>query len=240
VKTENGITLVELAIVMIVIGLLIGGVFSGMKLIENAQVTKTVQDLAAIRATTLTFRDTYGRLPGDIRNPATRLPNCTATPCSRAGNGDRTIGGHAHDGSTLVVTDERFVFWHHLAAADLLQNVKPVDDMQFGEGQPELPIGGGLRMTGRLNGDDVIVTGNPRTGHIIVASLEPINGYIPADINLWSYLKCTQVASIDRKIDDGIPLTGKLYSWGACPTALTLSAPYAETGQGSFHFVLGF
>lgn len=237
----NGFTLVELSIVMIIIGLLIGGVFGGMRLVENAQVTKTVQDLSSTTAAALTFRDKYGRLPGDLRNAATRLPSCTSSPCSVSGNGDRVIGGHGHDGSTLTITDERFVFWHHLAAANLLQSVKPINDLAFGEGQPEIAIGGGLRLMGRLNGDDVIIPGNPRTGHILVATIEPSATYTPATHDLWNYMKCTQVANIDRKIDDGLPLVGKLYSWGTCPSALTLNAPYAETStQGSFHFVIGF
>jgi prepilin-type N-terminal cleavage/methylation domain-containing protein len=82
-RYQKGFTLVELAIVMIVIGLLIGGIFSGLRLIENAQISKTIQDLKSIESAALTFRDTYGRLPGDLRNPAVRLVNCTVAPCHR-------------------------------------------------------------------------------------------------------------------------------------------------------------
>ena len=77
----HGFTLVEISIVMIIIGLLIGGTFGGMKLIENMQVNKTVQDLKAIESAALTFKSTFGRLPGDMPNTASRLPNCSAAPC---------------------------------------------------------------------------------------------------------------------------------------------------------------
>jgi prepilin-type N-terminal cleavage/methylation domain-containing protein len=87
-RSEAGFTLVELAIVMIIIGLLIAGVLKGQALIQNAQVTATVAQDKAIEAATTTFKDTYNMLPGDITSPNTKLPNCGAAPCLTAGNGD--------------------------------------------------------------------------------------------------------------------------------------------------------
>ena len=55
-KHQTGFTLVEISIVMIIIGLLIGGTFGGMKLIENMQVNKTVQDLKSIESAALLSR----------------------------------------------------------------------------------------------------------------------------------------------------------------------------------------
>src|SRR5437016_3490712 len=86
-RAEVGFTLVELAIVMIIIGLLIAGVLKGQALIANARVTATVAQNKAVEAAVSTFRDTYAGLPGDIFNPATRLPNCAGAPCNTAGNG---------------------------------------------------------------------------------------------------------------------------------------------------------
>ena len=64
-RAEGGFTLVELAIVMIIIGLLIAGVLKGQALIANAQVTATVAQIKSIEAATSTFRDTYASIPGD-------------------------------------------------------------------------------------------------------------------------------------------------------------------------------
>jgi prepilin-type N-terminal cleavage/methylation domain-containing protein len=82
-RAQAGFTLVELAIVMIIIGLLIAGVLKGQALIQNAQVTATVAQTKAIEATTTTFRDTYNALPGDITTPQ---PSCIGRtiPCGSA------------------------------------------------------------------------------------------------------------------------------------------------------------
>ena len=63
-RAQAGFTLVELAIVMIIIGLLIAGVLKGQALINNARVTSTVAQTKAIEAATTTFKDTYAALAG--------------------------------------------------------------------------------------------------------------------------------------------------------------------------------
>ncbi len=114
IKISCGFTLVEISIVMIIIGLLIGGTFGGMKLIDNMKVTRTIRDFKTIESATMTFKDTYGRLPGDIVSPSTRLPSCTTTPCSTGGNGNRTIDTVATWNEALVDTMEKFTFWSHI------------------------------------------------------------------------------------------------------------------------------
>ena len=79
-KQEQGFTLVELAIVMIIIGLLIGGVLKGQQLIENAKVTATISQIKGFQAALNSFRDTYSAMPGDMRNATTRLSGCDVNP----------------------------------------------------------------------------------------------------------------------------------------------------------------
>ncbi len=73
-QSERGFTLVELAIVMIIIGLLIGGILKGQELINNARVSSTAAQAKAIESGISTFRDKYAGLPGDLANPLVRLP----------------------------------------------------------------------------------------------------------------------------------------------------------------------
>ena len=92
IKTgQSGFTLVELAIVMIIIGLLIGGILKGQELIANAQTTATVAQLKGIDGALSTFRDKYSTLPGDMLSPNTRLRDCNAAPCNNPGNGDGRV-----------------------------------------------------------------------------------------------------------------------------------------------------
>lgn len=85
-RGQAGFTLVEIAIVMVIIGLLIGGVLKGQAMIENAKVKRMVKQADEFRAAVMTFYDKYGVYPGD--------ENLAAVPSGGAdleGNGDGQI-----------------------------------------------------------------------------------------------------------------------------------------------------
>jgi prepilin-type N-terminal cleavage/methylation domain-containing protein len=199
-KNCNGFTLVEIAIVMIIIGLLIGGTFGGMKLVENMQVNKTVQDLRAIESAALTFKDTYGRLPGDIVNPAARLP------CAIGGDGNRYIGvvpstltPPQSQNITSPAVTENTSLWHHLFAADLLAlkiSIPLTSDpspFNFGKGQPKAPISGGYR-----------VGSTTELRAFLIVAKAPIAPPNSSSASLSGYYSCRILESIDRKFDDGL------------------------------------
>lgn len=64
-RNEKGFTLVEIAIVLVIIGLLIGGVLKGQAMIQNAKVKRVVKSSDELRAAIYTFYDKYGTYPGD-------------------------------------------------------------------------------------------------------------------------------------------------------------------------------
>jgi prepilin-type N-terminal cleavage/methylation domain-containing protein len=64
-KNRAGFTLVEIAIVMVIIGLLIGGVLKGQAMVQNAKVKRVVKQADEIRAAVMSFYDKYGVYPGD-------------------------------------------------------------------------------------------------------------------------------------------------------------------------------
>lgn len=210
---EAGFTLVELAVVMIIIGLLIGGVLKGQELIANAQITSTVAQVKGIDAATTTFRDMYDSMPGDMPNPTTRLPACTAAPCNIAGNGNRRVDG---DFSNAPATEERG-FWSHLNAADLMTGLDPAQGAVWGGESPEAEIGGGFHAAFHGGGGGAtmpnlqgVTASDVRAGHYLALHVNPNGG-----VNATGFLTPNQAFRIDQKLDDGVPGTGSVMAAGA-------------------------
>lgn len=215
-RQEAGFTLVELAIVMIIIGLLIGGILKGQELISNAQLTATVAQIKGIDGALSTFRDKYSTLPGDIRNPQQRLRDCTANPCRTAGNGNGRIDSPGL-GNAPTLSQEGLTAFTHMAAADLISGVDINGTLNFGSAVPEAKIGGGFWLGYTANGNANGVTGM-RPGHYLV-----FNSLIQnISAGSTSGLTATDAASVDRKMDDGQPDAGDLQATGSnCQTGGT-------------------
>jgi len=107
---QTGYTLVEIAIVLVIIGLLLGGILKGKELVNQARIKSVVNDLSGATAAYLAYQDRYRAIPGDDPNAATRWASW-GTP---AGNGNGYIGG-AYGSNTP--TDESRKYWWHLRAA---------------------------------------------------------------------------------------------------------------------------
>ena len=84
-KSRGGFTLIEMAIVLVIIGLLLGAILKGQAMIENAKVKRLKSDINSIVAATYSYQDRYGFLPGD--DPTDRTSDLGATGCT-GGNGD--------------------------------------------------------------------------------------------------------------------------------------------------------
>ncbi|MDE2030297.1 MAG: prepilin-type N-terminal cleavage/methylation domain-containing protein [Alphaproteobacteria bacterium] len=113
-RNRSGFTLVELSIVLVIIGLIIGGVLTGRQIMENAQITNTVNAIQAYQAQFQTYNENYGAMPGDDSGAAARFPNANLTN----GNGDGTLKG-AFDSATA--TDETRLLWADMRAAGLVK-----------------------------------------------------------------------------------------------------------------------
>jgi prepilin-type N-terminal cleavage/methylation domain-containing protein len=204
---EKGFTLVELAIVLVIVGLLIAGILKGQELIANSQVASTVSQMNGIQAAKDTFRDKYRGFPGDMLNAQVRIPNCTAANTCNNGTGNGQIGvvpGGAPAGESIQ-------FFVHLLRDGLLSGYTgDTANLQFGEALPSANVGGGFTV-GYGGTPTASVAG--RQGHwIAVAGVS--NGAVTATNGL---LAPAQAFNIDSKLDDGIPDTGSiLATTGAC------------------------
>lgn len=116
---KAGFTLVELSIVLVIIGLIIGGVLTGQQIIQNARVTNALNTIQAYQAQFQTYVQNYGALPGDDANAPSRFPN--AVPTTPVGDGNGILnGGQSFDSTTA--SDETRLLWADLRAAGLIKN----------------------------------------------------------------------------------------------------------------------
>jgi len=203
-KRQAGFTLVELAVVMIIIGLLIGGVLKGQELIGNAQVTSTVSQIKGIDAATSTFRDMYNSLPGDMANATTRLANCVVADGCTLGNGNQRL----ETTPAAAPTGEAAAFFVHLSVADLITGIDPASTAgaaAWGVLYPSAPIrGAGFTVGSAASAAEVGgFNTNARAGLYTVVTDVP-----NAAPGVGAALNPNQAARIDAKLDDGVADAG--------------------------------
>jgi prepilin-type N-terminal cleavage/methylation domain-containing protein len=218
--SQAGFTLVELAIVMIIIGLLIAGVLKGQELIGNARVTSTVAQIKAIDAATSTFKDTYASLPGDMTAPQQRLPNCTAAPCDNPGNGDGKLANIP--GTAPTAAQEGFAFFPQLAAADLITGISPQPALvAFGDNFPAAKIdsAGFFAGSAATPADFTNAIGTLGTPSGLYLSLVATVANVTATAASEG-LTPSQASRIDTKLDDGQPGVGSVIAVGTAGVAL--------------------
>lgn len=112
---QAGFTLVEIAIVLVIIGLLLGGVLKGQELINSAKVKNFATDFRNIPLFIYGYQDKYKSIPGDDSNADTHVPG--ATKASTGG----TLGNGIIEGNwnSTTKTEESFLFWQHVRLAGL-------------------------------------------------------------------------------------------------------------------------
>jgi prepilin-type N-terminal cleavage/methylation domain-containing protein len=143
-KKQSGFTLVEIAIVLVIIGLLLGGVLKGQELINNAKAKNIEAEVNNIKTAIYSYQDRYRALPGDDKK-ADRFNDIDS---SSVGDNNGKIKG-TFDSTTDNI--ESRLFWLHLRNAGLI--VGATDD----QNQPNNVFNGliGISTTLKDNGVDI-------------------------------------------------------------------------------------
>ncbi len=214
-QQQKGFTLVEIAIVLVIIGLLLGGILKGQELINSARVRNLADSTTGIQAAYFGFIDRYRRVPGDWDQ----------TTADQAIGGNITSGGNNNgrlDG-TPTVWREPNALWEHLSKAGFINGsylgpqVEPTTSNGAG---PFNPFNSAIVMTRSDNYLDVSAT-PPTRLHLIVGRGTPV------DI----------ARELDTKVDDSVPTTGNMRA--APNTPGPLGAGASSWGAGDSACVSG-
>jgi prepilin-type N-terminal cleavage/methylation domain-containing protein len=180
-KPQAGFTLIEIAIVLVIIGLLLGGVLKGQELITAARVRNLISNQDGIKAAYFGFLDRYRSLPGDYAGSTTNIPGCGSCQVGNA-NGQILLNG---------AVLESISAWEHLSKAGFITGSYVYAAADTTASTPTNPYGSFLQ----LIFDNVYQDAAPTARHNLKTGAS-----IPSDI----------MAEVDRKIDDGLGTTGQL------------------------------
>ena len=140
-RNEKGFTLVELAIVIVIIGILLGGIIKGQELIKNAKIKRTYNAQKEIAAAINTYYDRYKYYPGDDPQATTRFNPLTYTVANGNGNGLIGVGAGntAANFACAQGAGEQCDAWAELRMAGI------IDGNAFAN--PTHPYGGAMAMS---------------------------------------------------------------------------------------------
>lgn len=224
-ERQAGFTLIELSIVLVIIGLIVGGILVGQDMIKAAEIRGTISQVQKYDSAVNTFRTKYGNLPGDI--PSAQATNLgflavTSASANTQGYGDGNGLIEACGGAAFTTEcGEPVIFWRHLTDASLV-------DGNYGTATSGAALQAGMTggagvlaaaLTAGTIGEVFPPAKLGRGNYIAVYSSAGANWFeitgltamgTDGSITTANQLTPLEAFTIDIKIDDGLPQTGSV------------------------------
>jgi len=213
-QKQTGFTLVEIAIVLVIIGLLLGGILKGQEMIVQAKIKNSISDFNGVLAAYNGYLDRYRALPGDD-------PQANRWTGGTVGNGNSIIqGGY----ESQVADTESRLFWQHMRLSGFIPGQ--------GQAQP----------TNAHNGILGVQTGDAAGGSTLAAAAAAPDPAVPGigGVMLCASQVPDKVAiAIDNQTDDGRSRSGQVRAVTATGNAAVGAgqapdAQYQETGSTTY------
>jgi prepilin-type N-terminal cleavage/methylation domain-containing protein len=213
-RRTRGFTLVEIAIVLVIIGLLLGGILKGQEMITQAKIKNSIADFSGISAAYYGYQDRYRAIPGDDPGADTRWPASGALPAATKGDGNGIVGGTYNNGGVAcVAAQETCSWWDHLRRAGFVAG------------------SGVLQPTNAFAGQIGVQTGDGASPPAAV--LGGFSGLIVCSAGIPDKV----AIALDTQMDDGLPNSGTVRAMTQTTPNPAIAGPagsYAETGTNVY------
>ena len=209
-STQRGFTLVEIAIVLVIIGLLLGGILKGQEMITQAKIKNLISDFSGVSVAYHGYVDRYRKIPGDDGDANARWTLGIASPAAGGFNDGAITGAYA----SITPNDESRLFWLHLRRAGFVSGTD--------QEQPFNSVAGKIG----------VQTGNAASPP--AAALGGFTSIIVCSANLPDKM----AIAVDTQMDDGAPDKGGVRAMlNTAPNpviANAAEATYQESGTNSY------
>jgi prepilin-type N-terminal cleavage/methylation domain-containing protein len=238
----GGFTLIEMSIVLVIIGLIVGGVLVGQDLIRAAYVRAQISQIEKFNTAVNTFYGKYQALPGDINaSTAAAFGFAARGTAEGQGDGNGIIEGSSTTGGTACVAGyygacpydgETGMFWVDLSSsvagglieggfstASITSVPETVSGTSIAQYFPEAKIGGGNYVYVYSGGPPFsggplgAIYGDLHQNGVNYFGLSANVSWGNTSFNSSPGLTVAQAYRIDSKIDDGLPMAGRVTAW---------------------------